>query len=528
MSVEGRQGRISRRAFLGLGGAAAVALGGSSGGPLGALGARVAQGQQPPRTTGYGPLVPKTDGGSTLFLPEEFDFVVLDRQGGTMDDGNPTPGIFDGMGAYRGRGGGDSEGDNGDGRGRTTILIRNHENRERPGEIPVVVPEDKAYDPSTIAGNTKVVVRRGRRGGAPEVVQKFAVLGGTSTNCAGGVTPWGSWLPCEEVVKGPSSGAPTSGGQPVVIGGQTLAAPTKKHGYVFEIPANATEAVEAVPITQAGRLSHEAAAFRGNILYLTEDRSISQGGACLYRYRPERRVRRDGDLAESTGPLEALKLRDEERANMDVGREVGEPYPVEWVEVPVPDHDDDADARLVGPPGDPDNKPTRFQAQDRGAAFFDRQEGMWVDRKGIIYFDCTAGGAQNLGQIWAYDPKRETITLIFESTDPSTLEAPDNIVIVPETGDVFLQEDGDEPQFVRGLTPEGEIYDFAQTGDNGTEFCGGCFDPSGDVFYLNQQGERGADETGEPGGGGTPTSEAVTYAIFGPFSKRRRGNRGRS
>ena len=105
------------------------------------------------------------------------------------------------------------------------------------------------------------------------------------------------------------------------------------------------------------------------------------------------------------------------------------------------------------------------------------------------------------------------LTLIFESTDANKLDFPDNVVIVPGTGHIFLQEDSDGDQFVRGVTPSGEIYDFAKNGPNGTEFCGGCFDPRGNAFYLNQQGERGDTPEG-PG-----ADRAVTYAIYGPFGK---------
>jgi hypothetical protein len=42
-----------------------------------------------------------------------------------------------------------------------------------------------------------------------------------------------------------------------------------------------------------------------------------------------------------------------------------------------------------------------------------------------------------------YDPRRHTITSIFESTGQGVLEFPDNVVVVPKTGDIFLQEDGD-------------------------------------------------------------------------------------
>jgi secreted PhoX family phosphatase len=65
-------------------------------------------------------------------------------------------------------------------------------------------------------------------------------------------------------------------------------------------------------------------------------------------------------------------------------------------------------------------------------------------------------------------------------------------------------------------TRGGEIYDFARTAANETEFCGGCFSPDGSTFFVNQQGDRGSLPAGPPGG------EAVTYAIWGPFEKRGR------
>ena len=168
-------------------------------------------------------------------------------------------------------------------------------------------------------------------------------------------------------------------------------------------------------------------------------------------------------------------MKGEVHANMDTGRTLGQPYPVEWVPVPEPDHEDDTDNRRDRVPG---FTPNRIQAQDNGAAYFDRQEGMWAGPGGAkIYFDCTTGGPQNLGQVWEYDPGRETITLIYESSDSARLENPDNVVTVPQTGDILLCEDSDGEQFVRGVTRDGEIYDFAKSGANETEFCGACFDP---------------------------------------------------
>jgi uncharacterized protein len=123
---------ITRRHFVKRSSAVGGGLAGV--GALQAFGAQVAAGQAPGTHEGYGPLVLKTaqnDPSMQLMLPERFNFVVVSRQGVPMSDGNPTPGIFDGTGSYFLR---DED---------VTILIRNHENRRRLGEIPVIVPADK-------------------------------------------------------------------------------------------------------------------------------------------------------------------------------------------------------------------------------------------------------------------------------------------------------------------------------------------------------------------------------------------------
>ena len=70
------------------------------------------------------------------------------------------------------------------------------------------------------------------------------------------------------------------------------------------------------------------------------------------------------------------------------------------------------------------------------------------------------------------------------------------------------------------MTQDGEIYNFAQTITNDTEFCGACFDPDGQTLYVNQQGERAT--PAEPDG--PADGQAVTYAIYGPFEKRAGAN----
>ncbi len=465
---------LSRKRFLQ--GSAAVGGGLAIGGPLSALAAQTAQGRHAPRALGYGPIAPtpaQDTGIVHLELPAGFSYRVISRQldpsiayvtdpatGATTRTEVPTPGIFDGMGSFPGPHG-------------TTILIRNHEHREQVGEPGVVVPLSDRYDPNPrfTAGNTKLVVGRDRR-----VLQAIHVLGGTSTNCAGGEMPWGSWITCEETFKAPS-------------------ATDLKHGYCFEINAYADEPNPAVPIKAAGCFAHEAVAWHEGILYETEDNGKPSG---FYRWIPDRKPREFGDMATTGGPLQAIKRKGVMAYDADTAT-TGETFEVEWVTIPDPD---------------PPTNTVKTQGTARGMISFARLEGCWVG-DGKIYFDSTSGGPARSGQLWEYDPRRQTLRLVYQSTDPAVLQAPDNLVYMPHNGDVWLQEDGAGDQFVRGVTPDGRIYDFAKTTINDSEFCGGCFSPNGDTFFLNQQGGTGVKSPADVAANG-----AVTYAIWGPFGER--------
>jgi uncharacterized protein len=484
---------MDRRQFLAR--SAAVAGGLAVAGPLEAFRTRVAAAQSV-ESAGYGPLVDMGD----LWLPEGFQYRIISSRGDDMSDVDPatglpfpTPSRFDGMAAFAGPVTGD------------TILIRNHENRSRrlmfmDAETRVEVPNP--YDPVIRnaadgqfckGGVTKLVVRD------RQVLSSTALLGGTIWNCAGGATPWNTWITCEE--EAANSGA--------------MGAPIP-HGYIFEVDAFATGPVEPLPIKPAGRFDHEAVVWHDESLYLTEDRN----GACFYRYTPTPRPSKAGDLAASTGPLDALVV--DSHSNLDTSTgwpaAFGEPLSVSWVTVPNPD------------PTNPNSPPNgvRHQAQALGAAVFERTEGCWLgdDR---IYFDCTTGGPAGLGQVWELDPRAMELRLIFQSDDASGLFHPDNLAVAP-TDDLFICEDVGEAvaPHIRGLTPDGLIYDFARAarggldvGTNWTEFCGACFssvprpkprsgglDLSTLTLYVNQQGA--ASETGPP---------EVTYAIWGPWKR---------
>jgi secreted PhoX family phosphatase len=130
-----------------------------------------------PGEGGYGPLRPA---GDELALPEGFRYAVLGIEGSPMSDGSATPHAHDGMAAFRLPNG-------------NTRLVRNHEDRTpAPIAVPLGSP-DRAYDARAAGGTTSLEVRV-RADGSPELVRDFVSLGGTSSNCAGGATPWGSWL----------------------------------------------------------------------------------------------------------------------------------------------------------------------------------------------------------------------------------------------------------------------------------------------------------------------------------------------
>lgn len=313
--------------------------------------------------------------------------------------------------------------------------------------------------------------------GGGAIVGAYRILGNTHRNCAGGPTPWGSWLTCEETVEGTGP-----------------AGRARDHGYIFEVPAAAEEQVPAVPLKAMGRFVHEAVAVdpRTGIVYETEDRGTSG----FYRFIPTQK----GKLGEG-GRLQMLAVRGRPGYQTSTGQAQGTRLPVAWVEIPDPD-----------PAGaEADSLAVYKQGTERGGATFSRLEGAWW-ADDSVYFHATSGGDARLGQVWRYTPDQGgdggELVLVFESTSAEMLNAPDNITVSPRGGIVICEDNA--ASRLRGLTRDGRIFELAQNIRDGREFAGACFSPDGKTLFVNTQGDTGPRGSGALG---------RTYAIWGPWER---------
>ena len=364
-------------------------------------------------------------------------------------------------------------------------LVRNHEIADPPNVSKPLSANGPTYDVKGGGGTTTLEVRIDNKSDDNRItlLKEFVSLSGTIVNCAGGPTPWGSWLSCEE----------NSGGIP--------AGRTKPHGYVFEVPASADWPVDPVPLKAMGRFDHEAVAIdrRTGIVYLTEDIRYDVAnwlpGAGFYRFIPNE----PGKLA-AGGRLQMLMIKGRPQYKTFTGQRPGEKHRVTWVDI------DDPDPASA----DKDKHSVFREGQSKGAAIFDRLEGCWYGDDSI-YFDATTGGDLKLGQVWRYIPNKDnndgTLVLIFESPGRNVLANPDNICTTPRGGLVICEDNG-TVKHIHGLTRRGQIFPIVRAGAETPEFCGACFSPDFSVLFFNVQGSTRS--TGVAKGG--------TYALWGPWS----------
>ncbi|MEL6687406.1 MAG: alkaline phosphatase PhoX [Pseudomonadota bacterium] len=410
-----------------------------------------------------------------LDLPPGFKYQRLSEIGQIMSDGFRVPGAHDGMGAFAI-----------DGDPDRCVLVRNHEldldetangpfgaGKGLPNGLDRNAVFDVAPNGDPVAGGTTTLIYNTR---TRELEQSFLSMVGTERNCSGGVTPWGSWITCEETETAPNRLA------------------SQYHGYAFEVPATARSLVPARPLKAMGRFKREGAAIdpRTGIVYQTED----SGTGLLYRFIPDAY----GELHRG-GRLQALAIVDMPSADTRNWSESGSRFSVgqtvltRWVDL------DDVEAFE-----------TRLQERGYalGAARFARGEGIaWaMDPSGsAAYFACTNGGAAKAGQIWRYTPSpyegtpQETnvpgqLTLHYESPSRTEMDMCDNLVASP-WGHLIVCEDGSDDDYLRGVAPNGTVYDIACSPSS--ELAGACFSPDGQTLFVNVQ------------------KSGVTAAITGPW-----------
>ncbi len=413
---------------------------------------------------GYGRL--KRDPAGLFDLPAGFSYVVVSRAGDPMSDGLLTPHSMDGMGCFAGK-------------GDQVILVRNHElkfddrelsafgpGRTLAGKVAAEKIYDRTDDGLPLMGGTTTIVYdlKTRR-----TESSWLSLAGTTHNCAGGRTPWGSWLSCEEVLQAKG----------VEVG--------KDHGYVFEVPSASKGLVDPVPLTAMGRFRHEAVAIdpRTGIAYLTED--MGDGFGLFYRFLPNDRTK----LA-AGGRLQALALV--EGPDGDVRN---------WGDAAYWKQGDWRDVKWVDLDGvDNPYEDLRYRGRAKGATWFARGEGVFFG-KDELYFACTSGGPNAGGQIMRYRPSASEgqpgegdspgrLQLFCQPTSPQLMEMADNIALSPWGHLIVCEDRIGGVNYLRAVTPQGKIYTLGRVAKPGggdvadtSEIAGCCFSPDGSTLFVN-------------------------------------------
>lgn len=390
------------------------------------------------------PVADATTARNLLELPEGFRYFSFGWAGDRLSGGDICPGAHDGMGIV------EAEGD------RLT-LIRNHEITQDTGAFSNQIP---IYDPGAAGGTVTLSLDMQQE----KLLEARASLSGTCYNCSGGVTPWGSWLSCEEQVRVEGELLKRRDGS----GADRF---QRTHGFVFEVPA--AGASDAIALPALGCFRHEGVAVDPNtgILYLTEDRNPASG---LYRFLPESA----GNL--KSGRLQMLRAVG--APDLRGAQAAGVRYKTAWVDI----RDPGKGHAVMGDYGG-----VVAQGIAAGGSVFPRLEGVFI-RGRDLYFTSTSGGAAGAGQVWVYRPDQAELELVYESPDVETMDSPDQICALGD-GIVLCQDSGRvQQQVLWWLSPGGKPSVFARNNTvldgvdfRAAEWSGVCMSPDGKWLFAN-------------------------------------------
>lgn len=229
-----------------------------------------------------------------------------------------------------------------------------------------------------------------------KITDAYSILRGTRTNCAGGVTPWDTWLSCEEF--------------DYTTPGRIPGAATSDAGRVWECSPTDRGGKSAREVPMLGKFKHEAATFDDEgCVYLTED----MPDGCFYRFTPTGVG--EGSASLDVGVLQALIHASTQG-------------PVTWTD-----------------PLDPTALATslRVQATAKGATSFNGGEGCFY-ADGVVLF--TTKGDD---KVWALNVNTQQIEVLYDGTRAgSVLTGVDNIIVSPRTGNIYVAEDGGNMEVV--------------------------------------------------------------------------------
>jgi len=466
-------GRSDRRSFLKKG----LVVAGGLGLGVTAWSQLTRHGKPPEFHPALGPLLPvndQTTGLPLLKLPKDFQYHSFAWAGEQLGDGYPSPPACDGMGVVKEQNG-------------IVTLIRNHELHGSSGPIgdPRRAWDNTGGGTSTLEFDTV----------SKQLVDSRISLGGTLRNCAGGVTPWGTWLSCEEA---PFTPALKHSGGDLRQKLWHLKNAEKSHGYVFEVHPEGDP--DPQPIVAMGQFYHEAAAVDpdSGVVYMTEDKEPNAG---FYRYLPDV----PGQL-QAGGKLQMLRVPGHKALTFNVA--LNKPMAFDWVDIAEPGQGHS--------PGTHDGAGVVTQGIDAGGTPFVSLEGCSY-YEGSIYFTSKAGGKARAGQLFRLDIANGSLQMIFEATVHDSFTGPDNIIVSPQ-GSLMICEDRlgmfKKAQYIAGLSEQGGLFAFCQTNPQldlvyaghdlrktalSSEWAGVCFSADGQWMFANLY---------NPG---------ITFAITGPW-----------